>query len=203
MGLLATDRGNSLYAYWARSSPTCCRTIWPPRRARTWWSTWPPRSTPSRPVQGPGPSGDRPGSRINELRHPRGRSVLRHEPAARWRPGWRERVRTPGAVKRFAEDGYRYDADGSTAQQPVFVRLRGSADDRPLTREFLAAQAQETASTLLASRGRGRTRRSSRGGTRAYSRGACSTSAPGAVAASKNAARPPGRRRRRRCGTRG
>ncbi|HMQ39446.1 MAG TPA: peroxide stress protein YaaA, partial [Micropruina sp.] len=40
----------------------------------------------------------------------------------------RERVRTPGAVKRFAEDGYRYDADGSTAQQPVFVR---AFEDRP------------------------------------------------------------------------
>lgn len=40
----------------------------------------------------------------------------------------RERVRTPGAVKRFAEQGYRYDPDASTAQQPVFVR---SFEERP------------------------------------------------------------------------
>jgi uncharacterized protein len=41
----------------------------------------------------------------------------------------RERVRTPGAIKRFAEGGYRYDADASTSRQPVFVRSFG---DRPL-----------------------------------------------------------------------
>ena len=41
----------------------------------------------------------------------------------------RERVRTPGAVKRFAEHGYRYDPAASTAQQPVFVR---SFEDRPV-----------------------------------------------------------------------
>lgn len=40
----------------------------------------------------------------------------------------RERVRTPGAVKRFTEGGYRYDPDSSTAQQPVFVR---TFEDRP------------------------------------------------------------------------
>lgn len=40
----------------------------------------------------------------------------------------RERVRTASAVKRFAEGGYRYDADASTAEQPVFVR---SFEDRP------------------------------------------------------------------------
>ncbi len=41
----------------------------------------------------------------------------------------RERVRTPGAVKRFAADGYRYDTASSTPQQPVFVR---SFEDRPM-----------------------------------------------------------------------
>lgn len=40
----------------------------------------------------------------------------------------RHRVRTPGAVKRFAEDGYRYDAASSSVRQPVFVR---SFEDRP------------------------------------------------------------------------
>ncbi len=50
-------------------------------------------------------------------------------PAVRW-PSWlvRERVRTPGAVKRFAEGGYRYDPATSTTQQPVFVRRY---QDRP------------------------------------------------------------------------
>ncbi|MFT3860388.1 peroxide stress protein YaaA [Micropruina sp.] len=44
--------------------------------------------------------------------------------------GWlvRERARTPGAVTRFAEAGYRYDRARSTPQQPVFVR---SYEDRP------------------------------------------------------------------------
>jgi len=38
--------------------------------------------------------------------------------------GWmvRERVRTPGALKRFAEGGYVYDRAASTPRQPVFVR---------------------------------------------------------------------------------
>ncbi len=40
----------------------------------------------------------------------------------------RHRVRTPGAVKRFAEDGYRYDAASSSVRQPVFVR---AFEDRP------------------------------------------------------------------------
>lgn len=38
--------------------------------------------------------------------------------------GWlvRERVRTPGAIKRYAGDGYAYDRAASTPLQPVFVR---------------------------------------------------------------------------------
>ena len=44
--------------------------------------------------------------------------------------GWlvRERVRTPRALKKFAEGGYRYDPATSTTQQPVFVRRY---QDRP------------------------------------------------------------------------
>ena len=46
--------------------------------------------------------------------------------------GWlvRERVRTPGALKKFAEGGYRYDPATSTRQQPVFVRRY---EDRPMS----------------------------------------------------------------------
>ncbi|MBK8448113.1 MAG: peroxide stress protein YaaA [Micropruina sp.] len=40
----------------------------------------------------------------------------------------RERVRTPRAIRRFAEHGYRFDQAASTAQQPVFVRR---FEDRP------------------------------------------------------------------------
>lgn len=45
--------------------------------------------------------------------------------------GWlvRERVRTPGALKKFAEGGYRFDPATSTRQQPVFVRRY---EDRPM-----------------------------------------------------------------------
>lgn len=40
----------------------------------------------------------------------------------------RERVRTPGAIRRFAEDGYRYDRAASSPDRPVFVRR---FEDRP------------------------------------------------------------------------
>jgi uncharacterized protein len=40
----------------------------------------------------------------------------------------RERVRTPGAVKRFAGAGYAYDRAASTPRQPVFLR---KYEDRP------------------------------------------------------------------------
>ena len=54
--------------------------------------------------------------------------------------GWlvRERVRTPGALSRFAESGYRFDPQASTADRPVFVRRY---EDRPMLVAAPAGQA--------------------------------------------------------------
>ena len=124
---LETDRGKDLYTFWGdritiNSTPTS-----PSRRARTCSSTWPATSTSiseARPDRCPDHDADLP--RFQERRSVQDRVVLRE--AGSWRmSGWiiRERIKSAKALVEFDGMGYRYDAERSTPDEPVFVREDG------------------------------------------------------------------------------
>lgn len=132
MGLpLGTDRGNSLYAYWGSiitdllmddlaASPGAGAVV---NLASEEYA----KSVRFGDFDGPVIS---PRFEDTNARGTRGVVSFYAKRARGALASWlvRERVRTPGAVKRFAEGGYRYDGESSTPQQPVFVR---SFEDRP------------------------------------------------------------------------
>ena len=133
MGLpLATDRGNSLYAYWGATITELLRDdLDASPGAATVLNLASEEYAKSVRFDELGCPVISPRFEDTNARGTRGVISFYAKRARGALASWlvRERVRTPGAVKRFAEGGYRYDADGSTAHQPVFVR---SFEDRPV-----------------------------------------------------------------------